>query len=421
MKGPIARATIQTTGVFALRLLIQGASLLVVSRMLGPVAYGAFAGVAALALFIGSMAAFGFPLLLMRAVARDAERREAVLAFALPSVLVMSTVMLALFVPACLLLFTSQAVDAGMVLAIGASEILLQPLLLICAAEWHGRGQITTAQLLQVVPLGLRLLAAVTAACWWPSAPLGPYVVGHLLASCGALVLALVLMPAGWPSPRHWRMPCWQEWFGAGGYAATELTRNGPTELDKAMAARYLSMHDAGLYSAGARITGAVALPVMAMVVSALPRLFKESEQGGPPSLRLARWMALSALAYGVSLSALLWVAAPWLDRLLGSDYAGVSSVVRMLCFAVPGFSLRLVFGNILIALGRPWLRAGLEGAGILALLLAGSSLGRLYGEAGMAATVIFAEWAMAAMSAWCVWRHRASAMRPSSPDRLGR
>ncbi|MGH8403185.1 MAG: lipopolysaccharide biosynthesis protein, partial [Gammaproteobacteria bacterium] len=58
-KGPIARGTIRTGIVLGLRLLVQAGTLLLVARLLGPREYGAFAGVAALAVMLGTLATFG--------------------------------------------------------------------------------------------------------------------------------------------------------------------------------------------------------------------------------------------------------------------------------------------------------------------------------------------------------------------------
>ncbi|UKE70333.1 lipopolysaccharide biosynthesis protein [Xanthomonas cerealis pv. cerealis] len=405
MKGPIARTTLLTSCVFGLRLVLQAATLLVVTRLLGPSAYGAFSGVAALALFLGALAAFGFPLILMRAVSRDPTTRGEVLPFALPTIALSGALLTAMFVVSCLLLFPAAGISIAVLLSIGVAEILLQPLLLICAAEWHGRGRVVFAQCLQLLPLGLRLAAAMVVMQLTPQAPLTPFAVGYLLASLIAVTLSVMALPVRWPAPSIWRLPLPHEMREAFGYAATELTRNGPTELDKTLAVRCLPIHQAGLYGAGTRMMGAAVLPVIAMAVSALPRLFRESRDGASVSARLIHWMTGFALGYGTLLSIVLWFLAPWADRLLGSAYAGAGALLQLLCIVIPGLSLRLVFGNILVAVGRPWMRVGCEGLGILALMLVGSILSASQGISGMAIALACSEWGMAVLGGWFVMR----------------
>jgi len=195
------------------------------------------------------------------------------------------------------------------------------------------------------------------------------------------------------------------------GYAATELTRNGPTELDKTLAVRCLPIHEAGLYAAGSRMMGAAVLPVMAMAVSALPRLFRESRDGASVSARLIGFMTGFALGYGILLSVLLWFLAPWVERFLGQAYAGSAVLLRLLCIVIPGLSLRLVFGNILIAVGRPWTRVGCEGLGIFALMLVGCVLSSSLGVSGMAIALACSEWGMAMLGGLLVIRQRDTGM----------
>ncbi|QJX02113.1 oligosaccharide flippase family protein [Alcanivorax sp. IO_7] len=58
-KGPIALGTIRTSLVLGLRLIIQAGTLLLVTRILGPEKFGAFAGVVALAVLLGTLSTFG--------------------------------------------------------------------------------------------------------------------------------------------------------------------------------------------------------------------------------------------------------------------------------------------------------------------------------------------------------------------------
>lgn len=395
MKGPIARATLRTTAVFALRLVLQALTLLLVTYLLGPAAYGAFSGVMGLAIFLGAIAACGMPLMQMKAISRAGGQKEKVLPYATPAVLLVGTALLLFFIPLCLLVFPKSAFGVGALLALGFAELVMQPLLVLYSAERHGRGEIARAQLLQVLPLALRTLAAGVVVLVPFDSPLSAYAVAYLLATSIALAIARSNVQV---APIHrWRLPSRKEWAEACGYAATELSRNGPTELDKAVAVRSLAAHDAGLYAVAARIMAAGVLPVMAMVVSALPRLFRESV--GPVLWRLVALMAMIAVLYGVVLGFLFWVGAGWLDILLGAPYSGIGNVLRSMCLVMPGVALRLVSGNVLVALGRPWMRVGAELLGVATLICAGIVLPWYVGAMGMVVALAFSEWGMALIS----------------------
>jgi len=411
LKGPIARSTLLTTLVFGLRLVLQASTLLLVARLLGPHGYGAFAGAAALAVFLGALAALGMPLMLMRAVAREPEQGRRVLRYALPTVACGGGVIMLAYLLGCAWLFPSAELSLSVLLAVGGAEIIVQPLLLLCAAEWHGRGAVAGAQLLQVSPLMLRLACAVAVMAWAPQSALLAYAIGYLAAS--VLVFGVAISLAMQPLPRwgEWHWPPRRELGEALGFAATELSRNGPTELDKALAASWLPANAAGLYAVASRMMAAVVLPVMAMVVSALPRLFRDNATTRSGSRRLILWMSGVALSYGTGVGILLWAAAPWLDELLGPEYRGVGAVVRTLCWVVPGLSLRLVFGSILMARGAAWTRVGFEVAGLLTLVLVGAALVPERGPVGLPIALICAEYAMALAGGVMVVR--ASLSRP--------
>lgn len=83
-RGPIARATIQTSFVLGLRLLVQAGTLLLVARMLEPFEFGAFAGIVALAVLLGTFSTFGTHLVLLGEMSKDPYQREHILSYASP-------------------------------------------------------------------------------------------------------------------------------------------------------------------------------------------------------------------------------------------------------------------------------------------------------------------------------------------------
>ena len=95
--GPIAKSTIQTSFVLGLRLLIQAGTLLLVARMLGPNEFGIFAGVAALAVLIGTFSTFGTHLVLLGEMSKDPHQREHILSYAVPTTLIGGSLLFVLY------------------------------------------------------------------------------------------------------------------------------------------------------------------------------------------------------------------------------------------------------------------------------------------------------------------------------------
>ncbi|MDE2150033.1 MAG: lipopolysaccharide biosynthesis protein [Gammaproteobacteria bacterium] len=394
--GPIARATVRTSAVLGLRLAVQAGTLLLVARLLGPQQFGAFAGVAALAVMLGTLSTFGTHLVLLAEVSRDPARSASVLPFALSTTGFCGGALLALYLLIAPALSHEAGISTDVLIALGTTELLLQPLLSLPAMEHQGRGRIATSQAILSLPLILRLLAAWTIWLLRPADPLRAYAWCYLAASALVLIAATVDRRSTWPVPGDWRLPHLAELRRAAGYAALNLTASGPAELDKTLALRLLPLAAAGVYAAGARVIGALTLPVTAMMLSALPRLFREGQSDRVRSARLLRWIFAAALVYSVALAALLWFIAPAFVWLFGPKYHGIEHMIHWLCLAVPGMALRITAGSTLMALGKPWARVGFEIAGLVVLLMVALPLTAHFGEIGMPLALACSEWTMA-------------------------
>ncbi|MHB8385761.1 lipopolysaccharide biosynthesis protein [Metallibacterium sp.] len=410
MRGPIARATLRTSTVLGLRLFVQAGTLLLVARMLGPHDFGAFAGVAALAVMLGTLSTFGTHIVLLAEVSRDPQRRATVLPFALSTTLICGSLLFALYLLLATTLLGEAGIGLNVLIALGIAELILQPLLNLPGAEHQGHGRIATSQLLITLPLALRLLAAGTVWLLHPIDPLRDYAWGYLGASALALFIATLSLRQAWPALRDWRLPRLAELRHAAGYAVLNLTATGPSELDKTLALKLLPLAAAGVYAASARVIGALTLPVLAQMLSAMPRLFREGQTDRARSGRLLRWVFAATLGYSLLLAAALWVAAPLFDLLFGSRYQAIGETIRWLTLAVPGMALRIVAGSALMTLGKPWMRVGFEAVGLTSLLIVSASFVPRLGLAGMPLALACAEWAMAILGwSYIIYQHKST------------
>ncbi len=406
LKGPIARATMRTSFVLGLRLVVQAGTLLLVARMLGPEQFGGFAGVAALAVLLGTLASIGSNLVLLGAMSKDTAQRDQILSWAIPATLVCGAILLTMFIAISQTVLSAANLSWLALLAIGSTEIWLQPLFTLVATEHHAQGRIARSQLLHVIPLALRMILAIAILLLAPENSLTIYALGYCLASLLPLTITLLSRQISWPSVSLWRFPQLEELKDAAGFAVLNITNLGPSELDKTLAARLLPMADAGLYSAAARAISAVVLPVVAMLLSALPRLFREGSTANQQSSKLTHWIFTTTILYSLFVTGLLWLFAPMFDWIFGGAYEGISDTARILCFAVPGLALRLAAGNVLMALGRPWVRVGFELMGIALLLISSFILTGKLGSLGMPLAWAGSELVIAAIGWFYIYKN---------------
>jgi O-antigen/teichoic acid export membrane protein len=406
LAGPIARATLQTSGVLAARLLVQAATLLVLARLLGPAQFAALASLVALAVFLGALATFGTHLVMVRDLTRDPGRRDTLLPVVLGTTTFCGLVLLFVYAAVYWVLLHQLSIGLLTVLCIGFAELLVQPLLTISATERLAAGSVARSQLLRMLPLPLQL---TTATCLWlagGSDPLATYAVGHAGATLVALAISVLLQTKAWPIPQQWRLLDRRGWKDNSGFALLALTGSGPTELDKTLSARLLPLETAGIYAASSRITVALVVPISSMMMAALPRLFRESKKGLPQP-RLLLWIFGSSLAYGLGGAASLWLLAPVVGGLFGPAFAGLSLTIRWFSLVVPGLCLRLAGVNILMTIGRQWVRIGIEVMGIVLMISCALAFAVDGTERGLVVAVICAETAMALVAwAWISSRY---------------
>lgn len=406
LSGPIARATVRTTGVLVARLLVQAGTLLVLARLFGSAQYGTFASLAALAIFLGALAPFGTQLTLVREISRDPHQRQAVLPAAIGTTLLVGAALLFLYLVISFMLLDARPMDAPAVLCIGIAELLAQPLLVISAMERLANGKIARSQMLRVLPLPLQLLTA--AALWWTGVAdaLSLYAVGHLAATLVALYISLMLLAEPWPAPRLWRLLDRRHWKDHAGFALLSISASGPTELDKALAARLLPLGAAGIYSAASRIAGALVVPISSMMMAALPRLFRESGDSQRGSALLPLIFG-SGLAYGLLAAGALWVLAPLVEPLFGHSFTGLANTIRWFSLAIPSFCLRLTAVNVLMSMGNPWLRVGIEATGTVLMASCAIALTPSGATHGMIFAIAASETVMALLAwSWIVIRY---------------
>lgn len=394
--GPIARGTIRTSMVLGLRLLVQAGTLLLIARLLGPAQFGIFAGIAAMAVLLGSFSTFGTHLVLLAEVAKNPSRRDAVLSYAVPTTLLCSSLLFAIFLLLTQFWFSTATIPPWAIACIGLTEILLLPLYTLPATEELALEKTARSQLLMLLPLGLRTLSAAFVILLAPQQPMEAFLALYAVSAASALIIMWCYKRQAWPSPRSWRMASVRQLKYSAGYATLALTALGPSELDKILAAKLLPAGVAGAYTAVARVIGASTLPVTALLLSAMPRLFRHSTAAPVRAQRLNHWIFVTSLLYGGVLAGILWLTAPVVQWLFGSAYSDLAHLLHWLCWVIPGLALRIAAGSILMTLERPWLRAAFETFGMATLIIAALALCPRFGVHGMVTALAVSEWGMA-------------------------
>ncbi|MEQ3722590.1 lipopolysaccharide biosynthesis protein [Alcanivorax sp.] len=377
LKGPIARSTIQTSGVMGGRLLIQAGTLLLLSRLLGPHQFGLFSGLASLALLFGTMATFGLHITLLRDLSRTPESRQHILPKTLGTTLSCGTILLFLYFIVCNALYNLTTHQWLAVLCIGLAENLIQPFLLLSVTERQANGRVARSQFYALTPLLIRLVSIVALYLSGTTNTLLIYSLLYLISSTAALTYSLKMAKEKWPSIVLWRTLKKREILDPAKYAVLGLTNRAPAELDKVLATQLLSASGAGFYAAASRALGALTTPITALVLSSLPNIFRFT--GRRDNKRTHTTIFNAVLIYGITSGLFLYFSSPFIASFFGKQYSDISEYFQCLSFAAPGLALRLSGCNILMAENHPTLRAKIEASGLFLLILSSVILSPTY------------------------------------------
>ncbi len=356
------------TAGMGLRTLAQAGVFLIVARVLGIKAYGAYAAVLAIAGSLGSFAGLGTSVLMLRDTARDANTFAAAWGRTLAALALTAPI---LWFTYGLIAWVALPGDISwaVIAWIGVAELIFSPLALVVIHAYQGHERIGRAARLVLAPVLPRLAAAlalIPLALW-----LAPGVRLQAWAALYALAAALAATYALWLVRRDLGVdfrPIWADlgqsmregWAFAVSGAALKLY----ADIDKTLLARLSTLEVAGAYSAAYRVTDMAMVPLHSLLGAAIPRVFRAGEQGVHHAGRYALRLLPLPLAYTAAIGGLFYFIAGGLPWVLGPSFAPAVEALRWLAW-LPLISLpRLFLQTALIGSDRQGLLAVALGVG---------------------------------------------------------
>jgi O-antigen/teichoic acid export membrane protein len=209
------------------------------------------------------------------------------------------------------------------------------------------------------VPAVFRLAAALVFALAGLEAPVAwgvAYLAGS--ATAAALCLVVVMRMLGRPTSFTSAFAFLREgaWF-----ALAQSSANVYTDIDKTLLARLGSLSAAGVYSVAYRATSMAFTPVAGLLAASYARFFRRGADGIRGSRRFAVELLPAACLYGGAAGAVLFLAAPVLPRVLGSDYAEATDALRWLALLPLVQAVYYLAGDALTGAGHQRVRTAVQ------------------------------------------------------------
>lgn len=404
MKGKLARNSLGTAAMLGLRLATQATVLVLLTRLLGPGFYGSYAALASLVVILGVLPNLGAGFVMLARGRHGTAGIADVWRYAWPTIVALGTLLIVVYVLAARHL-TDPSIPYATLLVLGLTELLLTPFTQLLTFALQARELVPLSQCVQWIPLGLRVPAALMCFEVPEIHRLSAYVFLQMGSSLAGVAIGTWI--TGHFVKLDWRprLATGREIREGVSYALMNLVAANPTELDKVLALRMVGPQPAGIYAATSRVMSVSVLPVTAMLLSALPRLFRHAGQPTQAGHRLIGIIALLSILWGVASGGLILLCSPVLPWLLGASFRETTTLLRWMAFAAPMMSLRLSAGSILVSFGKPYQRIAFELLGITVLVVSMLALAPGYGLHGLAIAMMTAEGTMAIHGWWLVYR----------------
>jgi O-antigen/teichoic acid export membrane protein len=407
LKGKLARSSLQTSALLAARVATQGLVLILLARLLEPATYGSFAAASSLAVVFGILPNLGSGFVMLARGAQDDNGIGEVWRYAWPLNLCLGLLLLLAYL--CVAnVAVHPSLPLSVLLTVGSSELLLMPFAMLLSFALQARGRVPLSQFVQWLPLGLRVLAIIPCFNLPPSQRLVTFAFMQWLASFIGAAIGLRITTLHTSLKWRPRKATWHELKTGTSYAVMQLIAANPTEIDKIIALRTVGAYEAGIYTATARAMSAAVMPVTAMLLSALPQLFRHAQTPSEEGHRLIKLILGASFAWGCCSGLLLSLTSPILPILFGPSFVAMTKLMPWLAAAAPMLALRLSAGSILMALGRPLERVSFELCGIVVLVAGILVLAPTYGTRGIAVALFAAETSMTTLGWWLVRRRMA-------------
>ncbi|MDM7324594.1 MAG: oligosaccharide flippase family protein [Thermus sp.] len=377
-RHPLSKNTAWMLVGYSVRLVFQSIAFVLLARALGPEDFGAFMAMFAVANLIAPFVGLGGYSLVNRDVVDGIAVRQAygnalaLSIFALPLGLVLvKLVNLFLLpdIPWLIALFVSVGVLLG-----GNTVQIVQGLNVSQNLLWRNalletlNGVILLLWVVLFVIVGGRLMA-------WSLLFLVHYIF------MATVSLAWSIRTWGWP---QWSFAGVANRVGLGlHFALGSFSQVGSSEVDKALLARLGGMEAAGIYSAAQRIIVAGFYPLMAFLAANYARFFQLGRAGIRSTRVYAFKIAPFVLAYTVISGIIIWVAAPLIARLLGSEFTQTGRAIRWLAMLLVIQGLQYPFADALTGAGLQSVRSGIQVAALFLVVVGNAILIPRYGWLG--------------------------------------
>lgn len=312
------------------RLPIQAVYFILIARSLGAHGYGTFVGITAYVAILAPYTGLGSGNILIKNASRD---HKCFRHYWGKTVFLITTTGLLLVLFAYLLstYVLPPSIPPALVVSVTLADLFFSRLLDVSAQAYQAFQRLSRMSLLVVLPVITRLCAILLLLfiTHTPSPQQWGYY--YLVSTVVSAAIGIILVNRELGTPLYDKQIIYSE-IREGIYFSIGISsQNIYNDFDKTFLTRLSTLESAGIYAAAYRIIDVAFTPLRSLLYAAYARFFQSGKIGIRGSIEFTIRLLPYAAFYGLISSIALFLAAPILPYVLGSEYAETVYALRWL------------------------------------------------------------------------------------------
>lgn len=311
-----------------LKIFIQAIYFVLIARALGVEGFGAFVGVVAITSIFSPFASFGTGNILVQNVSRNRALFKESWGQALVITLLSGSALVVVFLVIVHIVLPAN-IPFILVVMVAISDMIFARILDISGQAFQAFDKLGWTAQLQVYQSFLRMLAACC--LFFAVDKPTPELWGGLYVLCTALttIYGVIAVNRKLGSP-SFKFKMTKKEVIEGFYFSISLSAQGVyNEIDKSFLTKMSTLEATGIYAAANRIIDVVFTPIRSLLAASYGKFFQHGSTGIRGSLQFAKKLLPAGCVYGVVSGIFLYVCAPVIPYLLGSDYSNAIEAIR--------------------------------------------------------------------------------------------
>jgi O-antigen/teichoic acid export membrane protein len=360
LKKPIVQGTLWLLVGKGLRLVFQAAYFVIIARTLGVENYGAFVGMTSLVAIVTPFVGFGIDTLLLKNVAKNRNLVREYWGNALWMILFTGIGLMGLLEIISPFLLP-KSISQLLISIVAVSDLIFGSISGVAGRAFQAVDRLNISAQINVSAMFLKVLAAIALMVFFTEPNPLEWVCLYLASSMIAALFAVMLVNHHLGTPKLALARIMPELREGVSFSISTSAYTIYNDIDKTMLARLSTLEATGIYAAAYRLIDVAFIPVMSISGAAYADFFRKGKDGIMATLTFAKPLISITSTYAIAAGIGLFLLAPIVPQLLGSEYENVVDALRLLA-PIPLFrSLQNFGGDTLSGAGFQGVRSMIE------------------------------------------------------------